>query len=298
MECVSDHYLLINNEGIVQNDEANLMKAGYANIEEGIPVTIKITLYYQSYRKEKDFKVVVYKKEQSADERIFSTVIQKLEKIEKKALNDTYVELPTVVDGVFIQRKDNKKIKASYVWIFGFVLSGLLLLREFEEKKEKEKKRMEDLQRSYPWFVNELVLLLGSGMQIKNVFALLVSDYKKQSKDYINGNYQKVLMDELEVACHSFHMGMSEEMVYYQLGRRLKLPCYIKLMTLLEQNVKKGSKGITAIMEQEEHIALETRKNMAKKYGEEAGTKLLGPMVLLLLIIMLIIMFPAFMSFQ
>lgn len=298
IECTSNQYIVVNNEGIVQNDEAELKKNGYSNIEEGIPVTIRITLHYQAFYQEKDFHLVVYKKEQSKDEKIFSTVIRKLEQIEKNASGEEYVELPMVIDGVSVKRTDDKKINAVCVWIFGLVLSGLLCLREHEEKKEKEKKRLENLQRCYPWFVNELVLLLGSGMQVKNIFSLLLGDYKQQNTLRTKDNYQKVLMDELEVACNSFRMGMSEETVYYQLGRRLKLPCYIKLMTLLEQNVKKGSKGMTAIMEQEEHAALEARKNMAKKYGEEAGTKLLGPMVLLLLIIMLIIMFPAFMSFQ
>lgn len=298
MECISDHYFLVNDEGTVQNDEESLKKAGYSNTKEGIPVTIKITLYYQSYYKEKNYQILVYEKEKSAEEMLFSKVTQSLKQIEKRASDKKYVELPTMLDGVSIQRTDDKKPHPAFVWIFGVILSGLLLFRELENEKEKEKIRIEALQRCYPWFVNELVLLLGSGMQMKNIFALLVSDYKKQEKNAFNSSDQKVLIDELEVACHSFHMGMCEEEVYYQLGRRLKLPCYIKLMTLLEQNVKKGSKGMTAIMEQEEHTALETRKNLAKKYGEEAGTKLLGPMVLLLLIIMLIIMFPAFMSFQ
>ena len=66
---------------------------------------------------------------------------------------------------------------------------------------------------------------------------------------------------------------------------------------LITQNVKKGTKGIMNLLEQEEQNALEERKNLAKKYGEEATTKLLGPMMILLLIIMLIIMIPAFMSF-
>lgn len=295
IECVSSQYSLVNNQGIVQNDEARWKELGYENQDEGIPVTIKITLLYGSYKKEKDFEVVVYKKEQTTEEELFSKVIRTLEQIEKKAAGEKYVELPTMVEGVFVAPLEEHQIKAIHLWIFGLVLSGLLLLREYELEKEREKKHLEDLQRSYPWFVNELVLLLGSGMQIKNIFFLLVNDYKNQKNtEACHG----ALINELETACHSFEIGMSEETIYYRLGRRLKLPCYIKIMTLLEQNVKKGSKGMTAMIEQEEHNALEARKNMAKRYGEEAGTKLLGPMVLLLLIIMLIIMFPAFMSFQ
>ena len=111
-------------------------------------------------------------------------------------------------------------------------------------------------------------------------------------------DYREVLIHELKYSRHSLALGMPEEQVYYQLGRRLKLPCYIKLMTLLEQNVKRGSRGLIGIFEQEEVIALEERKNLAKRYGEEAGTKLLGPMILLLLVIMLMIMIPAFLSFS
>jgi hypothetical protein len=68
-------------------------------------------------------------------------------------------------------------------------------------------------------------------------------------------------------------------------------------MTLLEQNVTKGSKGMVSLLEQEERNAMNERINLAKKRGEEAGTKLLGPMILLLLIVMLMIMIPAFLSF-
>lgn len=295
LECVSDHYGIINNEGVVKNDKDTLKKSGYSSWEDGILVQLKITLYYEAYRKEQTFFVRVYEKEERESEAVFTKVEESLKQIEKKAVGDKTVIFPRVIDGVTIERTDHKGVSPWFCWLLGIAVAGLLLFREIEERKEKEKKRQMDLQRCYPWFVNELVLLLGSGMQVKNIFSLLVSDYKKQKE---NNTYQKVLIDELEIACHSFRIGMSEETIYYQLGRRLKLPCYIKLMTLLEQNVKKGAKGITAIMEQEEQIALETRKNMAKKYGEEAGTRLLGPMMLLLLIIMMIIMFPAFMSFQ
>ena len=137
--------------------------------------------------------------------------------------------------------------------------------------------------------------MLGAGMQVKNIIALLLADYEKEEKK--GGDDREPLMAELLTANQSLHMGMPEQQVYYQLGRRLKLPCYIKLMTLLEQNVKRGTKGLSIFFEQEEAQALEDRKNLAKQYGEEAGTKLLGPMIVLLLVVMLIIMIPAFMSF-
>ena len=127
-------------------------------------------------------------------------------------------------------------------------------------------------------------------MQVRNVFSLLVEEYDKK-------DYRESLINELQHSKHNFEIGMAEGRVYYELGRRLKLPCYIKILTLLEQNVTKGSKGLVEILEQEERNALEERMNLAKKSGEEAGTKILGPMILLLIIVMLMIMIPAFLSF-
>ena len=135
---------------------------------------------------------------------------------------------------------------------------------------------------------------MGAGMQVRNVFSLMINDCEG---GVLEKDYRLPLINELKHAAHDFEIGMGEGRIYYELGRRLRLPCYIKVLTLLEQNVTKGSKGIVAILEQEERNALEERMNYVKKRGEEAGTKLLGPMILLLLIVMLMIMLPAFLSF-
>ena len=49
---------------------------------------------------------------------------------------------------------------------------------------------------------------------------------------------------------------------------------------------------------QEAEEAFEERKSMARKLGEEAGTKMLFPMMMMFGIIIVIIMIPAFLSLQ
>jgi predicted nucleotidyltransferase len=93
-------------------------------------------------------------------------------------------------------------------------------------------------------------------------------------------------------------LGMSENSAYEQYGRRIGLIPYIKFSSLLLQNRKKGNRGFTELLRQEAMESFEDRKEMAKRLGEEAGTKLLAPMMFLLLIVFLIIMIPAFMAFQ
>jgi hypothetical protein len=50
-------------------------------------------------------------------------------------------------------------------------------------------------------------------------------------------------------------------------------------------------------METEEQAAIQTRKELAKKRGEEAGTKLLFPMMVQMAIVMIIVVMPAILSF-
>ena len=52
------------------------------------------------------------------------------------------------------------------------------------------------------------------------------------------------------------------------------------------------------LLEEEVSAAFEERKNLAKKSGEEAGTNMLFPMMMMFGIFIVIIMVPAFLSLQ
>lgn len=81
--------------------------------------------------------------------------------------------------------------------------------------------------------------------------------------------------------------------MYEQLGRRLELPEYYQLLQHISQYIRMGTKNLRNLMEQEMQQALEKRRELAKKKGEEASTKLLFPMILLLVLVMVMIVYPA-----
>lgn len=81
--------------------------------------------------------------------------------------------------------------------------------------------------------------------------------------------------------------------MYEQLGRRLELPEYYQLLQHISQHIRMGTKDLRNLMEQEMQQVLEKRRELAKKKGEEASTKLLFPMILLLVLVMVMIVYPA-----
>ena len=69
------------------------------------------------------------------------------------------------------------------------------------------------------------------------------------------------------------------------------------MSALLEQSRKNGGKQLRTSLELEMVSAFEQRKNYAKKLGEEAGTRLLFPLLMMLGVVMIMIVVPAFLEF-
>ena len=83
-----------------------------------------------------------------------------------------------------------------------------------------------------------------------------------------------------------------------QWGKRFKEPVYQKLSLTMLQVMAKGTREGRVLMNHMEQEAFRQRIDQAKKEGEEASTRLLFPMTVLLGMVMLLVMFPAIVRFQ
>ena len=90
--------------------------------------------------------------------------------------------------------------------------------------------------------------------------------------------------------------GKNEAAAYQAFGRRISMLSYMKFSTLLVQNLRKGSDDLLRRMELEAEDALRARREFARQLGEEAGTKLLLPMIMMLVVVFALIMAAAFQS--
>ena len=181
-----------------------------------------------------------------------------------------------------------------YVLILGPVICLLLVsLQKQNEQKEKEAKERQ-MMLDYPEIMNKLTLLIGAGMTVKKAWVKIVQDYEKQ-KDRLGIRYA---YEEMAAACREMQSGVAEIESYERFGKRCGMNAYRKLASLLEQNLRKGTKGLTALLGTESEQAFEERKASAKRRGEEAGTKLLAPMFFMLAMVLVIVIIPAFLSIQ
>lgn len=148
----------------------------------------------------------------------------------------------------------------------------------------------------YAEVVSKLLILLGAGMSLKQAWNRISAQYSdKRQKKQIKERY---IYEEMIITNHEILDGESERLAYQKFGERVDLGEYQRLIRMLLQNLQTGSRGLCKLLEQESENALEERKALACKLGEEAGTKMLLPLMMMLGIVIAIIMIPAMLSFQ
>ena len=209
--------------------------------------------------------------------------------------SESKLYLPDEIDGERIVWSERQGC-GSFFWLFfGGVCALLCSCKMDSDLKEKRQLRKEEIIRSYPEFVSRLKLYMGAGLTIRNAFLRIGKDYRQEKKRTGKSEY---LYEEVLLAGYQLLNGKGEEYVYREWGRRCETMCCRKLGFLLTATLRQGNEKILFMFEQEASLAWEERKAKVKKRGEEAGTKMLFPMLMMLLMVMFLILLPAFLGFQ
>ena len=201
--------------------------------------------------------------------------------------------LPEEINGnkiIWKERYENNSIFIFLLFLLGSVLAGKGM--DYDLRRSLQK-RNRQLEKEYAGFVNKLRLYLSAGLTVRNSLIKITEEYGK----YLKSRRKNYLYEELKISCFQLENGVAEEQVYYNFGQRCGEMRFRRLSTLLGVQLKQGNDQLLQILEKEADSALEEQKNRARKAGEEAGTKLLFPMMLMLLVVMFLILVPAYLDF-
>ena len=257
---------------------------------EGVEVHMKLTLTFQDVESERTFALRVYPK---ADERSFR---QRLESYlqEEAEKGEAEAHLPSEFEGYTLAYAKPEGTSAR-VGILMLSLCGAVLLYVSRGKKLEQalELRKESLERDYPEIVSKLTLYFSAGMTIRTAWERMVQEYENAREQTGCTRYG---YEEMRRTLSGMQTGTFEGEAYGQFGRRCGSYGYLKLGTLLEENVRTGLADLPTLLETEVNAARDMRLLQAKQMGEKAKTKLLLPMLLLLVIVMVIVMVPAYLS--
>ena len=210
----------------------------------------------------------------------------------QKKNDPRYYYLPEEWNGKHLEWEQPKDTTGNLISALGLVAAAAVVIAKRREEESVQIKRREQMLMDYPGLVMKFTLLVQAGLTARKAFQKIAMDYGKREE----GN-KRAAYEEIRTACYEMDSGVSEAEAYRRFGERCGQVKYKTLSTLLIQNLQKGSRYLSDLLEKESVEAWEERKRKARVLGEAAATKLLLPMVLMLLVVMAVIMLPACLSF-
>lgn len=251
------------------------------------------TLYIQIPEKESEEGTEMQTAEEEKPEYTRQKELQEiLDQYNQKKQDPDYYYLPSEWEGKYLKWKRPDGHTGELLASMGLFAAFVVLLKDEREKQKREEARFEQLLMDYPGMVMKFALLIQAGMTARRTFQKMALDYRRREKQKERFAYEAIV-----TACNEMDSGIGEAEAYRRFGERCGQMKYKTFSTLLIQNLQKGSRRLEELLEKEALEAWDERKRKARVLGEAAATKLIVPMVMMLVVVMAIIMIPAFLSF-
>ena len=208
--------------------------------------------------------------------------------IERENRTGKEFTIPHELDDVSIERNiESREDKLLYVLIFGFIIIGLLGYYRVYKLKETGEMRDEEIGDAYYGFANRLAIYIGAGFTLRKSLEAAIKNEKSE-----------FLTNEVEYTLNMTAAGIPETKAYMELGNRLGIEEYMRLMSLISQNLSFGNSNLLKLLDTEVKTSFFLKKERVRKKGEQASEKLLIPTAILLIIVIIVVMYPAFIGMR
>ena len=287
-ELAEDGYIRL--DGSINEEEQAKLKRG-----ETYRTYIVVTARYGEYRKSKKYEIRIVPKKNISQTNVFYKIQQYLKKEEQENRYSRDIKIPSVYKDIEITKRQENQGGISGILILFVTVCIFIPLHNYLKLQEEGKKCQEQAERDFPVIVHLLTLYMGAGLSFFSAVKRINQNYQKQrelddSKKYA---FEKMMRMEQQMS-----NGVSQREACQDWGMQFRTDSYQKLSLILIQSFTKGGREAAMLMEAEEREAFHKRIDRAKKEGEEASTRLLFPMILLLCQVMLLVMYPALTRFQ
>lgn len=287
----TDNPVVLDNKGHI--NEEKLREKDVNN--EGILISITVSMEYYDYTEDFYFGVRINQKELAEEELFAASIDKSLAESDEKSLNESVMKLPSSIEGKHVWFKEKTDDTYLVVILLSAIMALVIFFGKDEEIKSYVEKRNKQMIDDYPSIVNKFALFYNAGMPVKNIWNAICTEYLKQSE--ITGE-RKYVYEEMVISNAFMQEGKGEIEAYESFSERVNLTCYRNFINILQQAVVKGKKDVGLILIKESEAAFLNRKLRAKKLSEEASTKMLIPMFMMLVVVIAMVVFPAFYSFK
>ena len=198
--------------------------------------------------------------------------------------------LPGSIDGQAAEWSGRDSGDGLIFLFLGGVIAVVFLFAKQSSDREAERKRREALSRDYPLVAGKVLLLLKAGMSIRGAFEKISADYRRSLK---GGGRRREGLELVNSLVTAMANGMPESAALRNLAENAPVREYRTMGLLLLGGVRKGTDEAVRLLAMSEAEAFEERRKAARILGEEAETKMIFPMLLLMGVVFALLLVPA-----
>ena len=254
-----------------------------------IELTARVT--YEDWKWEHLWTLTILPPLLSEEEQILQELERYLQQLEAQSRGEEMIELPANWHGRELVWRECLEDYGLLLWMMVLVTGGAVFYMKDRDLHARVLKQQETIRAAYPAISNKLLLYLSAGLTTRSALERMAQEYLS---DRQNGGELQPAYEAIVHTCRELRTGISEMEAYEHLGKRCGTQEYIRLGALLSRNLKKGSGALLTRLREENENAVRERAHRSRQLGEEASTRLLMPMMIMLGIVMVVIMVPAF----
>ena len=198
--------------------------------------------------------------------------------------------LPGSIDGQAAEWSGRDSGDGLIFLFLGGVIAVVFLFAKQSSDREAERKRREALSRDYPLVAGKALLLLKAGMSIRGAFEKISADYRRSLK---GGGRRREGLELVNSLVTAMANGMPESAALRNLAENAPVREYRTMGLLLLGGIRKGTDEAVRLLAMSEAEAFEERRKVARILGEEAETKMIFPMLLLMGVVFALLLVPA-----
>ena len=267
---------------------------------EGAAVTVTADLFFDGevdIKRETDTDVTVRTEEISLT--VFPREETKAERLARLSrvnaekgqnISSDRLLLPGSIDGQAAEWSGRDSGDGLIFLFLGGVIAVVFLFAKQSSDREAERKRREALSRDYPLVAGKVLLLLKAGMSIRGAFEKIAADYRRSLK---GGGRRREGLELVNSLVTAMANGMPESAALRNLAEHAPVREYRTMGLLLLGGVRKGTDEAVRLLAMSEAEAFEERRKAARVLGEEAETKMIFPMLLLMGVVFALLLVPA-----
>lgn len=164
----------------------------------------------------------------------------------------------------------------------GLMFAGLAYYYFGTVTAKKILKRSEELLHDFSEVVSKLALLTNAGMILREAWQEVAFGGKG------------VIYTEMQTAVNDMNNGVSEIDAIYNFGTRCIIPEIKKFTSTIIQGMTKGNSELTSMLQEQSKEVWQLKKQLVRREGEKAASKLLIPICIMFVGILIMILIPIF----